>query len=61
MRTGAARSIRIDAEVSLPEVARDVGVAHSTIYRWEHNMNVPRGVLALRYLEILDDLAGVET
>jgi transcriptional regulator with XRE-family HTH domain len=59
MSTGAAKSIRLAAGVSLPEVARDVGVAHSTVYRWENNQNVPKGEAALRYAALLDELAGM--
>ena len=59
MSTGAAKSIRLAAGVSLPEVARDVGVSHSTIYRWENNLNVPKGDPALQYAEVLDELSGV--
>jgi transcriptional regulator with XRE-family HTH domain len=59
MSTGAAKSIRLGAGVSLPEVARDVGVSHSTIYRWENNLNEPKGDAALRYAEVLDELCGV--
>lgn len=59
MSTGTAKSIRLAAGVSLPEIARDVGVAHSTVYRWENNLNVPKGEPALRYAEVLDELSGV--
>ena len=59
MRTGAARSIRLDARVSLPEVASDIGVAHSTVWRWENNRNEPHGAPALRYLDLLDELSEV--
>jgi transcriptional regulator with XRE-family HTH domain len=59
MSTGAAKSIRLAAGVSLPEIARDVGVAHSTVYRWENNLNVPKGEAALRYAALLDELAGM--
>ncbi len=59
MSTGAAKSIRLAAGVSLPEIARDVGVAHSTVYRWENDLNAPKGEPALRYAEVLDELSGV--
>ena len=59
MRTGAAKSIRLDSGVSLPEVARDIGVSHTTIYRWENDMNEPKGDPALCYLDLLDELAEV--
>jgi transcriptional regulator with XRE-family HTH domain len=59
MHTGAAKSIRLAAGVSLPEVAQDVGVSHSTIYRWENALNEPRGEPALRYADVLDQLSGL--
>lgn len=61
MHTGAAKSIRLAAGVSLPEVARDVGVSHSTIYRWENDLNEPKGDPALRYIDVLDELSGMTT
>lgn len=61
MSTGAAKSIRLAAGVSLPEIARDVGVSHSTVYRWENDLNVPKGDPALRYAVVLDELSGVSS
>jgi DNA-binding transcriptional regulator YiaG len=57
-RTGAARSIRLAAGLSLSEVAKSVGVTPVTVYRWEVGDRSPRGGPALRYKELLDSLAS---
>jgi DNA-binding transcriptional regulator YiaG len=56
VRSGAARSVRRAAGLSYRELARSADVAPSTVYRWEHQVQVPRGVAALRYLETLEEL-----
>lgn len=56
VRSGAARSIRVAAGLSLGEVAESVGVAPATVWRWEHGDRVPRGDAALRYGELLQAL-----
>jgi DNA-binding transcriptional regulator YiaG len=56
--TGAARAIRESADVSLAEIADPVGVARSTIHRWEHGIRRPRGQAAIRYLRVLEELTG---
>jgi DNA-binding transcriptional regulator YiaG len=53
---GAARSLRQAARISLPEIATEVGVAVSTIWRWENGQRQPRGEAAERYSDILDRL-----
>ena len=53
---GAARSIRQASQLSLPEVAAEVGVAVSTIWRWENGQRQPRGEPAERYSDLLDRL-----
>lgn len=54
--SGAARSVRLAAGLSLGEVARTLGVSPSTILRWETGERSPRGELALRYTDLLDRL-----
>jgi len=54
--TGAARAIRQDAGLSLGEMAQDVGVHRSTLFRWEAGLRRPRGPAAERYLALLEDL-----
>jgi DNA-binding transcriptional regulator YiaG len=53
---GAARSIRQAARLSLPEVAAEIGVAVSTVWRWENGQRQPRGEAAERYSDLLDRL-----
>ncbi|MFI6469007.1 helix-turn-helix domain-containing protein [Streptomyces sp. NPDC050516] len=55
--SGAARLARIKARLSLSEIAELCGVDPSTIWRWERGKRVPRGEPALRYGQVLDDLA----
>lgn len=55
-RSGAARSIRIAAGLSMSEVARAVGVEPSTILRWEAGERTPRGEAAARYAALLEEL-----
>ena len=57
-KTGAARALREEAELSLAELARDVKVDKSTVHRWEQGLRRPRGEAARRYLAALDELAG---
>lgn len=56
-RSGAAKSIRLAADLSLPQVAEAVGVkSPTTVYRWEQGLRTPSGLPALRYKSLLDDL-----
>ena len=54
--SGAARSIRKGARISLPEMARTVGCAVSTLWRWEAGERTPQGKLALKYARVLESL-----
>lgn len=54
--SGAARGIRVAARLSLTEMATQVGVSVSTIYRWEQGQRRPRGRPAIRYGALLDEL-----
>jgi len=54
--SGAARSIRIAADLSLREVASAAGVSVSTLWRWENQQRRPRGDAAIRYSQVLDEL-----
>jgi DNA-binding XRE family transcriptional regulator len=49
--------IRAQAGVSLAEMAEPIGVAPSTILRWERGERVPHGAAAVRYGELLDELS----
>jgi DNA-binding transcriptional regulator YiaG len=54
--SGTARSIRLDARLSLHDVASSIGVDCSTVARWERGERLPRGAAALRYAALLDRL-----
>lgn len=56
IRSGAARAIRKANHLSLAEVARDVGVTPTTVWRWETGKQYPRGAQALRYGSVLEEL-----
>lgn len=58
LRTGAASSIRIAADLSLAEIAAPLGVSKTTVLRWERGERVPRGELALAYWLLLRNLMG---
>jgi DNA-binding transcriptional regulator YiaG len=56
--SGAAKSIRVAAGVSLPEVAHELEVAISTVWRWENGQRVPKGDASERYADLLDRLVA---
>ncbi len=60
-QTGAAKAIRESSSISLRELGSSVGVSQVTVYRWETSRTKPSGSEAMRYLTILDDLAGVRS
>jgi len=55
-KSGAARSIRVGAGLSLGELAESLGVCVTTIYRWENSQRTPRGERAVAYADLLDKL-----
>jgi transcriptional regulator with XRE-family HTH domain len=54
---GTARKLRLEAGLSLGEVAEHVGVGIPTVSRWEQGERRPRGRFALRYGALLEALA----
>lgn len=48
-----ARDLRLQAELTLSDVAGVLGVSHVAVSRWERGLRVPRGAMAERYLELL--------
>ena len=56
--SGTARSIRLEARLSLSEVADQIGVSTSTVFRWEQGQRKPKGQPALRYGALLAELVG---
>lgn len=56
LKSGAARSIRLAADLSLGEFARALGTSKTTVLRWERGERVPRGELAAAYWRLLRTL-----
>ncbi len=51
-----ARKLRQEAGLSRQQLADELGVALSTIERWESGTRRPRAATAARYFELLDGL-----
>lgn len=58
---GEARRRRIAADVSLSELAADVGVSYAAIWKWETQRRRPSGPAAIKYLDALERLAELGT
>lgn len=58
LRDGRARAIRQASGLTKADMARAVGVDHSTFSRWESGARAPRPTAALRLLRLLDQLEG---
>jgi transcriptional regulator with XRE-family HTH domain len=56
VRTGRARQARLRAGLSLREVAESVGVSDAAVSRWEVADRTPRGLPAVRYWRLLQQL-----
>ena len=56
IESGRARELRLQARLSLSEVADAADVGVSTVARWEAADRRPRGEPALRYLAVLQRL-----
>lgn len=54
--TGAARSIRLSANLSLAEVSETLGVSPATVLRWETGQRSPHGEAAIAYGRLLAQL-----
>lgn len=50
----ACRAIREAARVSQADVARTLGVARETVYRWENGIREPRGSRLRDYVALLE-------
>lgn len=55
-KDGSARRIRTSGKVSMLLMSQSVGVAESTISRWENGLRRPRGEAAIRWVELLLEL-----
>lgn len=56
LKSGRALALRKDAGLARSSVARDLAVAESALWRWEHGRRVPRGTHAARYYRLLAKL-----
>jgi len=56
VRSGHARRIREEAQLSQGEVAKIVGVTSAAVSRWESGDRMPQGEAAIRYGELLRSL-----
>jgi transcriptional regulator with XRE-family HTH domain len=57
--SGAARALRLSAQLSLGEVARAIGVGTPTVLRWENGERSPQlSPAVLAYADLLDRLAN---
>jgi DNA-binding transcriptional regulator YiaG len=57
--TGEGRTIRKQAHLSIPDVAKVCGVYPVTVSRWELGQRRPRGEAARRYAHLLTSLQKV--
>ena len=58
-RSGEAKRIRQAAQVSLAEIAQEVGTTPATVGRWETGVRLPRPEAALRYAAVLGRLRQI--
>ena len=58
LKSGKAAQIRQAACLSRSEMALLVGVTENCLYRWESGDRHPYPELAIRYLDVLEKLAG---
>lgn len=56
-KSGAGRMIRVNADLTLKDIADPVGVSPTTILRWERLERVPHGEAAERWARLLNDLS----
>jgi transcriptional regulator with XRE-family HTH domain len=49
--------IRVNADLTLKDIADPVGVSPTTILRWERLERVPHGEAAERWARLLNDLS----
>ena len=58
-RSGEGRRRREEAQLSIRDVGRAIGLSNVTIHRWETQQNLPSGDSAVRWVELLDQLEAV--
>jgi hypothetical protein len=57
-RSGLGRLIRVSAELTLVDVGSAVGIAPSTVWRWERGDRTPHGEAALKWAALMFELQG---
>ena len=55
--SGRALTLRTSAGLARASIARELAVADSAVWRWEHGQRIPRGDCAVRYYRVLAKLA----
>lgn len=60
LRSGEAKRIREKAELTQSEIARTLGTTSGAVCHWEALARVPRGELALAYLDLLLKLEALQ-
>lgn len=58
-RNGTARRIREQAGLSRREMAESLGIHETTVQKWENGTRAPHGERALRFANLLRELAEV--
>ena len=59
LRKGMARQLRLDASLTLRDVAEIIGVSHTSVYLWENSSRRPLGRNLVRYARLLQELERV--
>ena len=57
---GSAKALRQRYGLSLTEIAEGLSISPTTVWRYERGDRVPRGDVAVRYGQLLSDLAALE-
>ena len=59
VRDGSARRLRLEADLTLSDLGRSLGVTPSTVLRWESGESLPRSEVAERYGALLAQLDAI--
>lgn len=59
LRSGVGRRVREDLDISAALLAERIGVAESTVRRWEKSCRRPRPGMAVRYLAAIMELTDL--
>ena len=53
---GTGQRVRLKAELSLSDIAQQIGVSAAAVYAWESGKAKPHGVRAVAYAELIGEL-----